>query len=48
MAYLTKKGKRYCVCESYRVPKLDNKGLPLKDGSGKITYKDKKKKEKKK
>ena len=29
------------MCESYQVPKLDNKRFPLKDGSGKITYKNK-------
>ena len=37
----TKKGERYYICESYRVPKLDDKGLPLKDGDGKIVYKNK-------
>jgi hypothetical protein len=41
VAYLAKKGERYYVCESYQVPKLDDKGLPLKDGDGKIVYKNK-------
>ncbi|MDR1434750.1 tyrosine-type recombinase/integrase [Candidatus Endomicrobiellum devescovinae] len=41
MAYLAKKGKRYYICESYQVSKLDNKGLPIKDVDGKIIQKNK-------
>jgi hypothetical protein len=39
MAYLAKKGKRYYICESYQVPKLDDKGLPIKDCNNKAVYK---------
>jgi hypothetical protein len=41
MAYLAKKEKRYYICESYQTPKLDNKGLPIKDVDGKIIQKNK-------
>ncbi|MDR2428090.1 MAG: tyrosine-type recombinase/integrase [Endomicrobium sp.] len=39
MAYLTKKGERYYICESYQVAKLDDKGLPSKDKDNKAVYK---------
>ena len=38
MAFLTKKGERYYIYESYQVPKLDDKKLSLKDAEGKIIY----------
>jgi hypothetical protein len=41
MSYLTKKGERYYICESYQVPKLDDKGLPIKDAEDKIIHKNK-------
>jgi hypothetical protein len=41
MAYLTKKGDRYYICESYQVPKLDDKGLQIKDSNNKAVYKNK-------
>jgi hypothetical protein len=41
MAYLAKKGNRYYICESYQVPKLDDKGLPIKDAEDKIIHKNK-------
>ncbi|MDR0399216.1 MAG: hypothetical protein LBH33_05435 [Endomicrobium sp.] len=41
MAYLAKKGERYYICESYQVPKLDDKGLPIKDGDNKAVFKNK-------
>jgi integrase len=41
MAYLARKGKRYYICESYQTPKLDDKGLPIKDVNGKIIQKNK-------
>jgi integrase len=41
MAFLAPKGKRYYICDSYQVPKLDANNLPLKDAAGKIIYKNK-------
>jgi hypothetical protein len=41
MAYLAKKGNRYCICESYQAPKLDDKGLPVKDENDKVVCKNK-------
>ena len=41
MAYLAKKGKRYYICESYQIPKLDEKGLPIKDSNNNPIYKNK-------
>ncbi|MDR1245364.1 MAG: hypothetical protein LBJ98_05295, partial [Endomicrobium sp.] len=41
MAYLARKGKKYYICESYQTPKLDDKGLPIKDADGKIIQKNK-------
>jgi integrase len=41
VAYLAKKSDRYYICESYQVPKLDDKGFPVKDENDKVTYKNK-------
>jgi hypothetical protein len=41
MAYLAKKGDRYYICESYQLPKLDNKELPIKDRNNKSIFKNK-------
>jgi integrase/recombinase XerD len=41
MAFLTKKGDRYYICESYQVAELDGKGLPIKDDNNKPVYKNK-------
>jgi hypothetical protein len=44
MAYLAKKGDkgdRYYICESYQVPKLDDKGLTIKDSNNKSIFKNK-------
>jgi hypothetical protein len=41
MAFLTKKGNRYYICESYQVVELDDKGLPIKDDNNNPVYKNK-------